>query len=423
MGLQELREERARVATEAKSIMEEADGALDDETDQKVDTLLERFDQLTERVQKAEDREAKFDEIEEELGRREERIARVTGREPESIEDFDERHNRVFRKFVTGQRFDEEDRSFLNSDEYRALAVQTVGTSGQGGVTVPTDFRAELVESLKAFGGMRRSRATVITTNDGRNLTVPTEDDTGNLATIVGEATAITNSTHVPFASVTLEAVKYKSGPIKLSRELMQDSALDIEGIVRRKMAARFGRATEAHYATRSSTESSGPHGIINASTGSEKLNSAAFSSTNTTGVIDAFVGLIHDVDPAYRVNAEFMFNDDTLSRLRKLKDGNNNLIWSPGFAAGVQDRVLGFPYIVNNEFNGSTSGAKYVAFGDLSHFWIRDVQAIDVIRLDERYAEEDVVALLAFMRTDARPVIGNTVSGEEPIQFMFSTA
>lgn len=414
----ELREQRASRWEEAKSLHEQASEEnrnLTDEEKQTWDRLSQRMDQLEKEYTEIEEREERIRGIGEDLEKKQEALTarREFGAKEENAEQNHEAHKRAFRNFIVGgwDNLGQEDRQTLQ--ETRALASQVVGTNLTGGYTVPTDFRATLVETMKEYGGMRNV-ATVITTENGRNLQIPTTDDTGNLAKLIGEATAISNSTAVPFGRKTLEAHKYHTGPIKLSSELLQDSGIDVEGTVRRMMAIRFGRATEAHYATRSSTETIGPHGIVNDSTG------PVIAATLTAVTLEKLLDLEATVDPAYRRGASFMFNDSVRASLRKIRENSTGSIgqfmWQPGVQNGDPDRLLGYPVVLNQEIASfGTSGNKPVWFGDFSHYWIRDVRPIAIRRLEERYAEEDVVALIAYMRTDGRAVFGTTATTLKP--------
>ncbi len=60
-------------------------------------------------------------------------------------------------------------------------------------------------------------------------------------------------------------------------------------------------------------------------------------------------------------------------------------------------------------------TGNTPVAYGALANYWIRDVQGVQLMRLDERFAEFLQVAFLAFARNDGRLVD----AGTNPIQLM----
>lgn len=431
----ELRQDRAEVWDKAKTLRNEAEGrAFTAEEQQTWERLNERLDDLGSQIHDIEERENRFREMEEEIGAKQERLngQRGFGEKRKDAEELVERERKAFRGWLRSLSLDADpmQRREAHAElrevrkELRATGQQTIGSSGQGGVTLPTDFRAQVIEQMQAFGGMRRSRATVLQTGHGRNIDIPTVDDTANVAGIVGEGSTFT-STHVPFSKVTLEAAKY-GVIVKLSDEVLQDSAIDIEAVVRDQLAKRFGRGTERDYAVRSSTESSGPHGIINASTGATSIVAGT-----TTLTYDTWVALQHSVDPAYRAMGEYMFSDQVLELARKTKDSNGNPIWNPGMASNEPDRILGKPYVLNQSLNDggagndqdiTTAGTKPVWFGDFSHYWIRDALGMNLRVLSERYAPEGMVGILGFMRTDGRPAFATSTAARKPIRALVTT-
>jgi len=114
-------------------------------------------------------------------------------------------------------------------------------------------------------------------------------------------------------------------------------------------------------------------------------------------------VDLEHSVDPAYRSNgAQWMFHDTTLALLKSMKaveDGRP--LWLPGLAVNAPDTILGYPFVVNQSMAPAAAGEKAILFGDFSYYFIRDVQDLRILRLEERFAEYLQVGFLAFLRTD----------------------
>jgi len=312
--------------------------------------------------------------------------------------------------------------NYPNDTEIRA-AQQSVGTSSAGGVLVASEWQRSVLTQMKAFGGMRRV-ARILQTGTGGTYYIPTSDDTGNVATIVAEATTGA-TTHVPFALVALEAAKYKSGPIKFSLEILQDSFIDLEAYVRERIAERFGRGTEAHFATRSSTEAAGPHGIINYSTG----NVTVVGTTASPFTFDHLKSLFHKVDPAYRDRASvaWQFSDATLEAISKLKDSNGQYLWQPGLQGPNPNTLLGKPFVINQNIPSYVSGGtsaypKFLWFGDWSHYVIRDVMPLSLFRMNERYLNEGNLAVIGFGRFDGRATFATTDTTLFPIQCAIQT-
>jgi HK97 family phage major capsid protein len=125
-------------------------------------------------------------------------------------------------------------------------------------------------------------------------------------------------------------------------------------------------------------------------------------------------------VDPAYRENGMFMFNDTTLKILKKIKvaqfsgDTGGWPLWRPGLQVGEPDTIDGDGYIVNQQV-ASGSGQKAIVYGDLSKYIIRDVRDVTLVRLNERYAELGVVAFLAFSRHDGELLN----AGTNPVKYL----
>lgn len=403
----ELRQERAKLFEDAKADLDaNPSGFADPQEKERWDARMADMDSLKQQIDEIEARYEQMKAVEEDMAVRQHALDHVKqfGAKRESAEGNADEYRQAFRSYLKGD---------MNLKELRALASQTKGTAAAGGNTVPVDMENSVMAAMKEFGGMRQI-ARVISTPNGRNLDFPTSDDTGNLAKIVAEATALSNSTRVPFGKITMEAVKYYTGPIKISRELIQDSVIDVEAFVRDRMAERFARATNAHYTTRSSTETSGPHGVTNYSTGAVAVANNALTPEN-------LLSLLHSVDPAYRrgPGVAWMTADAGVNEIRALRWGSSrSFVWQPSLQPGVPDSLLGYPIVVNQDTPlEGTSGNKWLWFGNWQHYVIRDVQGIDLMRLEERYAEEDVVAYVGYLRTDGRQVTGSTVAALRPFR------
>lgn len=440
---QEWREKQAKAVRDAQALIEhrEKDGETfspeDDKTFKALIAESNDFRKSAEEIESrerilAEARDAAFAEEPVKVGERSFNGGKNLARQMEP-EERTQVERSALRKWLLGQaekatpEFTDEERSVMlftaqrypDMHQVRAYGEQVTTATGQGGALVPTLLRAEVVRGMEAFGGMRRV-ARILTTDTGADLGVPRSDDTQNQAEIVGEASTRSGSTHVPFGLVTLEAAKYQTGPIKISIEMLQDGVIDIDAFVRDALSERFGRATEGHYATRSSTESSGPHGIVNDSTGAVAV---AGSSALTP---EDLISLIHAVDPAYRgaPGVAWQMHDTTTELIAKLRTGSSgNFIWQPGLQSGMPDRLLGYRLVINNSFQQFTAQAKPIFFGDWGQYWIRDVRPMTLQTLVEKYATEGMIAVIGFARTDGRSVFGSTVAARKPIRAIIDSS
>jgi HK97 family phage major capsid protein len=154
--------------------------------------------------------------------------------------------------------------------------------------------------------------------------------------------------------------------------------------------------------------------------TGAQSYGTTA--AGNATGVTyDNLVNLIHSVDPAYRDNAEWMFNDSTLRAIKQIKDSQNRPLWQQDMALGERPTILGYPYVINQDVAVMAANAKSILFGDFSYYLIREVQDLRVLRLDERYADYLQAGFLAFVRTDG--LLANAGGTNAPIKYYANSA
>jgi HK97 family phage major capsid protein len=149
----------------------------------------------------------------------------------------------------------------VDDAEERATTPQTVTTSA-GGYLIPSEFQAELIRAMKAFGAIREN-ATVFETDSGSQIAIPTVDDTSNKGRLISINTQVTTS-DVSFGQTLFDAYKYSSDQVLVPIELMEDSAFDMDGLVNSILAERLGRITEEHYTT--GDGSGKPKGIVAAS-------------------------------------------------------------------------------------------------------------------------------------------------------------
>ncbi|WP_254509882.1 phage major capsid protein [Anatilimnocola floriformis] len=292
-------------------------------------------------------------------------------------------------------------------EEARALSTTTTA----GGYTVPQGFQRTLEEALLAYGAMREV-ATVMRTDGFGDLPMPTVNDTAQKGALLAENTAASEQ-DIAFGQLILQAYKYSSKMIRVSVELLQDSAFNLEEYLGRALGERIGRITNDHFTT--ADGSSKPNGIVTAAT----LGKTGANGQTTSVTYADLVDLQHSVDPAYRSNAVFMFNDSTLKAIKKLVDSQNRPLWSAGMASGDPDTILGCRYVINQSMPTMATSAKSILYGDCSKYIIRDASDIQLVRLNERYGEYHQVGFLAFARCD-----GDLLdAGTNPVKYYANSA
>ncbi|MDW9681779.1 phage major capsid protein [Sinorhizobium meliloti] len=393
--ISELREKQQKLVADARALLADI---KDDTAETRVaeletqhDAAMAEYDRLEARIKREEALEAR----ERDLNAADDR--RPTG-EDRSVqggrqENADEARASAFRSYL---RHGLEDMPAEQRKIVREMRAQAVGTDSKGGYLVPEGFMAELVKSLKAWGPMLDPGVTrVLTTTAGNSIPWPTMDDTSNEGSLIGENTQVTES-EVAFGTKTLEAYKYTSGVVLVSAELLQDSAIDVEGTVRSAMGERIGRIGNRHLTV--GTGSSQPNGIVTAATAVTGVAAAAAIT------FDNLIDLFHAVDPAYRddPSARWMFNDGTLKALRKIKDAEDRYVWQPAdVRTGAPATILEKPYSINQAVAAIGASNKSVVFGAFNRYVVRMVREFAIRRLVERYADYDQTGFIGFTRLD----------------------
>lgn len=393
--LQELREKRANAWSQAQEFnsRSKAGEQMSAEDEGSWARALADVDQIGAQIEtreKTEQLDKRFGEIDEHT-----KVVDVRGN---SADDAGGKYRQAYEKWVRAgiPGLDPDQRALLEQN-FRALQTDT---GAAGGYTVPEAFWAKVTETMKYFGGVRQV-AEIVSTTTGANLPWPTNDDTSNTGEILEEGTAVSEQ-DASFGQKTLAAFTSSSKMIRVSNLLLQDSGVDIEGFLARRVGTRIGRIQNTRLTT--GTGAAQPQGLITGAT-TGKTTSGATAITYTE-----LIDLIHSVDAAYRAggNCKFMFHDLVLAYLRKIKDdsggaGVGRPLWEPSVQAGVPDSFCGYTYVVNNDMASTVATTnKTIAFGDFNAgYALRTVAGGSMSRLTERYAEYLQTAFFGYERFD----------------------
>jgi HK97 family phage major capsid protein len=388
----QLREKRAALVNEMNHIVAAAQTegrSLNAEENQKFDAIENDVRALGESVEKIERAEQMKKEIA--AGRE----ARAEQKEITKREAF----SKYLRHGLAG--LNAEERAMV---EQRGTDPQLTTPASAGGYLIPEDFSYALSVATKFTGEVERL-AQVLNTQSGATLPYPKVDDTSVVGAILSEGSADAVS-DMTFAALNLGAYTYTSKIVKVSYQLLQDAAFDLDAFLVDALGTRIARGQNAHFTT--GDGSSKPTGIVTA--GSSALTTA--SATAITA--DEILTLIHSVDKSYRNSPKFalMGADSTAAAIRKLGVGSSNdfPVFVPGMAAGEPDRVFGVPFYVNNDMAAIASATKPLIAADFSKYVVRNAGGVQMLRLNERYADSLLVGFIAYKRSDAGAINGSAI-------------
>lgn len=381
MKLHEMKEKRNNIAKQMRALHEEiGDKTWNQDQEKRWGDMSKEHDDLEVQISR-EERLLSLDAS-----------ALDTGGEQRSAGAGDEPERRAaFNAFVRGgfENLDQEQRALLR--EMRAMGTTP---DDKGGYTIPKEFRDRVVDTMKQFGGLANI-ATVFETDNGNPIQWVTTDGSAEEGAMIAEQ-AESDKGDINFGQVSLGAKKMTSKIVLISNELLQDSGIDIEGLIGRRLGTRIGRGEARQLVSGDGTGNNIKGLLYQAQTGKTTVATTAIT-------YDELLDLKHSVDPAYRMGtAHWLFNDSTLLALKKLKDSQGRPLWLPDIAGVTPATIDSDPYQIDQAMPAISAGAKAIGYGDFSAVQIRRVRYMQLKRLVEKYAEFDQTGFLMFHRFDA---------------------
>lgn len=278
------------------------------------------------------------------------------------------------------------------------FGAMSTTTPAEGGYLTQPEFATSLEVAQRAYGAML-GVGTHIRSATGAQMNLPAGDPRSEEGEIVGQNGG-TNQGDTTFTNITIDVYRYSSKKIGIPWELITDSHFDIEAYIQDLLGMRLGRIRGKH--TTIGTGTGQPFGLnVAAPTGRTGVTGQTTSVT-----YDDLVLLEHSVDPAYRglPSVGWMMHDNTLSVLRRIKDGNQRPIFVPGYESGnpqgAPDRLLGRPITINQDMPGMAANAKSILFGAFSKYVHREVMDLTMFRFtDSAFSLLGQVGFCAFQR------------------------
>jgi HK97 family phage major capsid protein len=199
--------------------------------------------------------------------------------------DADPGHRRVPRAFYAGWRRPPKDASLGTPEMQQEIRALSKASAGAGAEPRPDGFRNQLIDALREFGVMRQL-ATVITTDSRRDDPDPVDDLARRLDVDRGERGPHRVRRGVR-AAQSLSAYA-NSRAMKVSWQLLQDSAFDLEAYTRSQFGISTGVLENTAYVV--GDGSSKPTGITTQTTAGVTLpnSTAGVTGFSTSGASPA---------------------------------------------------------------------------------------------------------------------------------------
>ncbi len=228
-----------------------------------------------------------------------------------------------------------------------------------------------------------------------------------SVMSFAGELTSA-ESKNLQFGKRELKGHPFLRQEFKISRALVNSSAINLEAFVTQRVGVMLGETKE--YYSMIGTGANQPLGLFTAS--DDGITTSQDVSTGNETTQPTFDGLINAqgaLKQAYDNVSTWIFHRDCVTKIRKLKDGEGRYIWTMGnVVAGIPNRILDRPYRTSQYCPHTFTASNYVGIiGDFRYYYTTTVRTMAVQRLVELYALTGEIALLFDgMAFDGMPVL-----------------
>jgi len=256
--------------------------------------------------------------------------------------------------------------------------AMSVISDPDGGYTVTADMSGRVIKKIFETSPFRAyANSQTISTDALEGLY--DNDEAG--AGWVGETQARPETTTPQLGKYRIPVHEMYANPA-VTQKLLDDSSLNIESWLSDKVGRKFGRMENTAFLTGDGVAK--PRGILTYPAGTNQTGQLqqVISGSNGAVTADTIIDLMFSIKSSYLAGSIFGANRMVIAQIRKLKDGQNNYLWSPGFNGGSQSTVLGYGIVDFPDMPVPATNALALFFGNLSEaYQIVDRVGLRVLR------------------------------------------
>jgi HK97 family phage major capsid protein len=433
MTVRELKQKRANLIAQARSIVDEADKAkraMPPEDETRYSLLMDDAARLKTDIDRREQLETLESEMEATDGaslRSDPDEGNPNGQQrADALEDINPR----YRDVLTTMRSQTTDIDERTRSRFEARMGQQYGGAWRGflrGMQVPQMERRDLQSGLDPSGGYltppatfvarllmavdnvlyfrQPGWATVFPVLSGDSLGQVSLDADPDDGEWTSEIKTITFDSSMAFGKRELKTNPLRKG-IKVSRKMLRMRP-DVENMIIERFRVKFGVTLEKAYMTGNGVGQ--PLGVFTPSAmGISTNRDVSTDNTSTAVTFDGLTNAKYALKPQYWPTAKWLFHRDVTKQIAKIKNSvNGDYIWRESVRAGEPDRLLNLPHFMSEYAPSTMTAGLYVGIlGDFSYVHIADSLEMEFQRLIEKYAETAQIGFYAGLETDAMPVL-----------------
>lgn len=301
------------------------------------------------------------------------------------------------------------DRLFTQPEnEIKALQV---GIDPDGGLTVPVAMSNRMTEIIYETDPVRQL-ASVESISTGKMEWMAEWDEAGyNWEGETHGETTMPGETATPTWKKRAISVHTLSARPRATQTLLEDSAINIEQWLAKKVADKFSRAEAAAFVTGSGVGK--PRGFLTYSNGTTfgTVEQVAMGAADAL-TADGFLSIKYAMKEFYIERGTWLMNRSTVLAALKLKYGDGTYIWNPGqFGSGnTIGNILGLPVRMSTTMPEVAADALSIVLAD----WKAAYLIIDRLGIT---IQRDPYTVKPFVEFYTRKRVGGDVDNWEAIK------
>ena len=261
------------------------------------------------------------------------------------------------------------------------------------GFAVAQSMESMISEQVNALSTIRKIASVTQVSSDSLDLAI---EDNGSKASW-GEPTSTTS-----VLKKYIKAYDVIAQP-KVTGKLLEDSEIDVEGYIARKIAESFAMAEDESFLIGDGNFK--PKGMLTLANGTD-----AGSIQQITGAIsfEKLMELTASLDTFYSAETSYLMNKSVESQVRFLKDTNDHYIWRPSQKQGDSNTILGVPVFTTNYMPNQTGKAS-ILFGNFKQGY-QVVERVGVNLLRDPFTEKPFVKFYTLRRVGGDVIDGRAL-------------
>lgn len=300
------------------------------------------------------------------------------------------------------------DKKEKEAAEVRAFAALLTGkpletrgvniTYGANGAVIPDTIMSKIIDKVVEISPLFAAATKYSIPGD---ITIPKIDrSSGDITVAFSAEFSELEANGFSFGSITLSG-HLAASLVLISKQLINNGAVDIVGIVIQKMAEKIAVFAENFLLN-------GDSNIQNSGiAGSYDSTNNKVTVANIAGITgDKLIDVQDKIPDTYQTNAAWIMNSTVRTAVRKLKDGQGNYLLIPDYQKGTGYTLLGKPVYVTDNLpttTTATSGDEIIYYGDFSGLAVKTGERAEIDVLREKYATQHAIGINTWFEIDSR--------------------